>query len=347
MKILKYNGPWQLSIEEAPVPSYGSQEVLIRTEAVGICGSDVHGYTGESGRRKAGMVMGHEAGGTIVEVGSEVTGLKPGDEVAIFPTLGCGKCRYCLAGQEQICPEKRIIGVNAGTWGAMAEFFACHARQAVPLSRKVDPAIALLAEPLAVSLHAINLMQPKKDAILAIVGAGTIGLALTVVLKNLGYDNLFIVDKIDEKLAFAKELGAEPIHAERENALEIISAKTGGRRAAGVFEAVGAAVTVRAAYDLCDFGGTVVLIGNLAKEFTLPLQGVTSNETTLRGSYGFNRAEFGKAVQIAVDNEEVLKKFITGSCTLEETPQIMEQLAKGTLQAMKMIIRPQQSKALK
>jgi L-iditol 2-dehydrogenase len=292
------------------------------------------------------MVMGHEAGGTVEAVGSEVTGLKPGDEVAIFPTLGCGKCRYCQAGQEQLCPEKRIIGVNSGTWGAMAEFFTCHARQAVPLSRKIDPAIALLAEPLAVSLHAINLMHPKKDDILAIVGAGTIGLALTVVLKSLGHDNLFIVDKIDEKLAFAKELGAEPIHAERQNAMQTISEKTNGRRAAGVFEAVGAAATVKAAYDLCDFGGTVVLIGNLAKEFTLPLQGVTSNETTLRGSYGFNRAEFAKAVKIAEDNEQVLKKFITGSCSLEETPRVMEQMAKGTLQAMKMIIRPQQTSTI-
>jgi L-iditol 2-dehydrogenase len=346
MKILKYNGPWKLNIEESPVPAYGPQEVLIRSEAVGICGSDVHGYTGESGRRKAGMVMGHEAAGTVVEAGSEVKHLKPGDEVAIFPTKGCGKCKYCLAGNEQLCPEKRIIGVNSGTWGAMAEFFTCHGSQAVLLDAKVDPAIALLAEPLAVSLHAINLMRPGKDAIIAIVGAGTIGLALTVVLKSLGHNNLFIVDRIDEKLAFAKELGAEPIHAERQNALQTIAEKTNGGRPAGVFEAVGAAVTVRAAYDLCDFGGTVVLIGNLAKEFTLPLQGVTSNETTLRGSYGFNRAEFAEAVKIAVDNQKVLGKFITGSCSLEETPEIMEQLAKGSLQAMKMIIRPQKAGAV-
>jgi L-iditol 2-dehydrogenase len=345
MKALKYSGPWQLAVEEMPEPIMGPDDVLIRSEAVGICGSDVHGYTGESGRRKAGMVMGHEAAGTVISTGANVGNLKEGDEVAVFPTLGCGKCRYCLAGNEHICPDKRILGVNSGTWGAMAEFFTCNARQAVPLSEKVDPAIALLAEPLAVALHAINRMQPEKDAILAIVGAGTIGLALTVVLKGLGHQNIFILDKIDEKLAFAKELGAEPINIDREDALKFINAKTGGRRAAGVFEAVGTAGTVKAAFELADFGGTVILIGNLAKEFSLPLQGVTSNETTLRGSYGFNRKEFAAAVRIAQENQNMLAKFITGSCSLEEAPQVMEELAKGTRQAMKIVIRPRQKAA--
>ena len=338
MKALKYHGPWQLTLEDLPEPVPGPEEVLIRSEAVGICGSDVHGYTGESGRRKAGMVMGHETAGTVVKIGSKVTTLKVGDAVAVFPTLGCGKCKYCLAGNEHICPDKRIIGVNAGTWGAMAEYYTCNVKQAILLTTKVDPAIALLAEPLGVALHAINRMKPEKDAVLAIVGAGTIGLALAVVLSSLG--NIFILDKIDDKLAFAKELGAQTINIDREDPLKVIAEKTGGR-ATGTFEAVGAAATVKTAFELCDFGGTVVLIGNLAKEFSLPLQGVTSNETTLRGSYGFNRKEYGEAVRIAQENQEVLQKFITGSCTLEETPQVMEDLAKGKRQAMKIVIRPQ------
>ncbi len=102
----------------------------------------------------------------------------------------------------------------------------------------------------------------------------------------------------------------------------------------GVFEAVGAAATVRTAYDLCDFGGTVVLVGNLAKEFTLPLQGVTSNETTLRGSYGFNRDDFAKAVELLTKNPETLKELISGSCSLEETTQVMTQMGKGERQAI-------------
>jgi len=340
MRSLKYDGPWQFHMEDVPVPTPGANEVLVRSDAVGICGSDVHGFTGESGRRKAGMVMGHEAAGTVVALGTDVSNLKVGDSVVIFPTLGCGKCRFCQGGQEHICPDKKVMGVNAGTWGAMGEFFLCHERQAFAIPEKVDPAIGLFGEPIGVALHAVNLMKPAPDDILAIVGAGTIGLAVVLVLVEKGHKNIFIVDKIEEKLAFAKTLGAQPIHAEKENPLEVIAKATGGRRANGVFEAVGASATVKTAYDLCDFGGTVVLIGNLAKEFTLPLQGVTSNEVTLRGSYGFNRAEFAEGVKLAIANQKSVQHLISGSCSLEDTPGVMEKLAKGTLRATKIVIRP-------
>jgi L-iditol 2-dehydrogenase len=339
MKILQFNGPWQFSIEETPIPAFGPEEVLIRADAVGICGSDVHGFTGESGRRKPGMVMGHEVAGTVVKAGAKVTSLSPGDRVAVLPLLGCGICRHCLAGMEHICPDKRILGVNAGRWGAMADFFTCHQRQAFHLDPQVDPAIGLFAEPLAVALHAVNLMSPAADAILAIVGAGTIGMALVIVLRDLGFESVFIIDKIDEKLELARKFGAKTIHAERDLPAQIIADETGGRRASGVFEAVGAGATVRAAYDLCDFGGTVVLIGNLAKDFTLPLQGVTSNETTIQGSYGFVRAEFEAAVHLASKKETLLRKLISGSCSLEETPDVMQRMARGELNALKMVIR--------
>jgi threonine dehydrogenase-like Zn-dependent dehydrogenase len=167
---------------------------------------------------------------------------------------------------EHICPNKRILGVNAGHWGAMADFFTCHERQAFRLDSQVDPAIGLFAEPLAVALHAVNLMRPAKEAILGIVGAGTIGLALLVVLRDLGFESIFIIDRIEEKLEMARNLGAKTIQADHGQPAQVIANETGGRRANGVFEAVGLAETVRTAYHLCDFGGTVVLIGNMAKE---------------------------------------------------------------------------------
>src|ERR1700740_118593 len=160
MKILQFDGPWQFSIEEASTPSFGPEEVRIRSDAVGICGSDGHGVTGESGRRKPGMVMGHEAAGTVVQAGANVVSLRPGDRVAVYPTLGCGTCRHCLGGMEHLCPDKRVLGVNAGRWGAMAEFFICHQRQAFRLDPGLDPAICLFSAPLALALHAVNLIKP-------------------------------------------------------------------------------------------------------------------------------------------------------------------------------------------
>jgi len=340
MKILEYNGPWDMTLGEAPKPEPGPNEVLLKSESVGICGSDVHGFTGESGRRKPGMVMGHEAVGTVVSIGKGVTSLKPGQRAVIFPTLGCGVCEYCKKGWEHICPNKRILGVNAGKWGAMADFYTCHERQAFPFTEEVNPDVGLFAEPLAVATHAVNLMQPAQGDILAIVGAGTIGLALTMVLRDRGFEKVFALDKIDDKLALAAKFGAIPINVDRETPAAAIERLTGRQRLPGVFEAVGAAATVRAAYDLCDFGGTLVLLGNLAKEFTLPLQGVTSNETTIKGSYGFNRDDFAAAIKLVSKYQKTLEVLISGTCTLEETPGVMTQLAKGERQAVKIVIHP-------
>jgi len=340
MRILEYNGPWDMTLAEAARPEPAPHEVLLKSEAVGICGSDIHGFTGESGRRKPGMVMGHEAVGRVVSVGQGVTSLKPGQFVAVFPTLGCGSCEYCKKGWEHICPDKRILGVNAGKWGAMADFYTCHERQAFPFGAEIIPDLGLFAEPLAVATHAVNLMQPAPGAILAIVGAGTIGLSLAMVLRDRGFDKVFALDKLDEKLALAARFGAIPINVDREPPADAIERHAARRRLPGVFEAVGAAATVRAAYDLCDFGGTLLLVGNLAKEFTLPLQGVTSNETTIKGSYGFNRDDFASAIKLVGKNQDALQLLVSGTCALEETPNVMTQLAKGERTAIKFIIHP-------
>lgn len=340
MKILEYHGPWEMTIEEAPLPEIAPDEVLLKSIAIGICGSDIHGFTGESGRRKPGMVMGHEAIGEIVKLGSTVSSLKVGQRVAIFPSLTCGQCKTCAKGYEHICPNKRVIGVNAGKWGAMAEYFVANQRQAFPISGNAEPILGLFAEPLAVATHAINLMNPSQDDVIAIVGAGTIGLSLILALRDRGINAIYVLDKVKDKLVLARKFSATPIHVDNESAADVIERDTGNRRVQGVFEAVGAAATVRAAYDLCDFGGTVVLIGNLAKEFTLPLQGVTSNEITLRGTNGFSREDFGKAIELVERKQDSLQEFVSGFCTLEETPRVMTELAKGERQAIKMIIKP-------
>jgi len=340
MKALLYESPWQLTLTDFPQPEPRDGEVLLRSIAVGICGSDVHGFTGESGRRKPGMVMGHEAVGEVVALGPKFTRLQKGDRVAVYNILGCGKCRHCAAGQEHVCPDKKVLGVNAGRWGAMAEYFAFPESGLFPLAPRIDPAIGLLAEPIAVGVHAISLLQPRADSIVAIVGAGTIGIGLAIALRARGVRQFFALDKIPEKLALIAEFGATPINIDQEDASRVIRAATDGRGADGVFEAVGASATVRTAYELCALGGTLVLIGNLAKEFTLPLQGVTSNETTIRGSYGFTKTDFAAAVEIAGNSALPLGRLITGSCSLAETPGIMTRMGRGELNAIKLVIRP-------
>jgi L-iditol 2-dehydrogenase len=340
MNALIYDGPWQLHLAELPRPEPGAGEVLLRSIAVGICGSDVHGFTGESGRRRPGMVMGHEVVGEVVALGPGVDALAVGDRVAVFNIVGCGTCAHCTNGQEQRCPGKRVLGVNAGTWGAMADFFAFPVAGLFKIPPGIDPAIGLLTEPFAVAIHAIDRMAPARDEVVAIVGAGTIGIGLAIALRARGAMQVFALDRIPAKLALIAQFGATPVNVDEADAATVIRAATNGRGAAGVFEAVGAAATVRAAYDLCASGGTLVLVGNLAHEFTLPLQGVTSNETTIRGSYGFNRQDFAAAVAIVSDPSFAFNRLISGSCTLAETPEVMTRMARGELNPIKMVIRP-------
>lgn len=339
MKALLYEGPWNMSVVDLARPTPGAGEVLLRSVAVGICGSDVHGFTGESGRRTPNMVMGHEAVGEVIELGPGVKDLNIGDRVAVFNIVGCGRCIFCRDGREQLCPEKKILGVNAGHWGAMAEYFTFPESGLFRLDPEIDPAVGLLTEPIAVGLHAIGLLQPKPDDVLAIVGAGTIGIGLAIALRARGIKKFFALDRVAGKLDLVTRFGAIPVNVDTEDPGEAIRAATHDIGANGVFEAVGAAATVRTAYDLCALGGTLVLIGNLAKEFTLPLQGVTSNETTIKGSYGFMKKDFAEAVAITADKHVPLDSLISGSCSLEETPEIMTKIARNELQPIKMAIR--------
>lgn len=286
------------------------------------------------------MIMGHEVTGRVEALGEGVDSLEVGDLVIVFNIVSCGKCSFCVAKKEQLCQTKLIIGVNAGQWGAMAEYFVFPAEGLFHLGEGLDPAVGLLAEPIGVGIHAIGLMDPAEDDVIAIVGAGMIGTGLAIALKDRGVKRFFAVDLLAEKLAVVEQFGAESIQIGRQDPSGIIRDATDGAGAKGAFEAVGKSETVRMAYDLCAPGGTVVVIGNLAQEFTLPLQGVTTSEMVIRGSYGFTKKDFSSAVDLINSKSIPLDQLITNSCSLEEAPEALAKLARNELQEVKMVIRP-------
>ena len=329
-----------MELSEFPTPEPSEGEALIKVEAVGICGSDVHGFTGASGRRAPGMVMGHEISGSVMEINADASSLQVGDRVTVYNNTACGVCPHCRSGNEQRCEERRIVGVNAGTWGAMAEYLAFPVSGLFKLNGHVTPGAALLAEPLAVGLHAIEHMSPDPQDAVAIVGSGTIGMGLAMALRVKGIESVYALDILDNKLSLIAELGAHPINAANCDAAAELREQNGGRPAAGVFEAVGSAQTVRDAYELLGPGGKLIVIGNLDKEFTLPMQGITDRETLIRGSYGFTRSEFADAVDLINQGSVPVEGLISGYCSLEETPQTMTRLAKGEIDAIKIVIQP-------
>ncbi|MCF7762968.1 MAG: zinc-binding dehydrogenase [Verrucomicrobia bacterium] len=341
MKAVVYHGPWNMSLEDLPKPEAAPGEVLLRMDAVGICGSDVHGFTGESGRRAPGMVMGHEAVGTVVALGPGVTSPKVGAQVAIYNILA-----EVAPTPEEGDPSflnKKIFGVNMGRRGAMAEYLAVPAENALLVPEGVDPAVGLLTEPIGIVTHGFHRLTAKniRPRNVAIVGSGTIGLSALLVARERDASKIAVLDMIPEKLERARSFGGATVLVETNDTPDSVSTKVEslfGEKPDLVVDAVGSKGSFTQCLKLVAPGGAILLIGNLAKEVSLPLQTIVSNEISLIGTYGFDRPAFADALAMVPRIKTELATFIEGRCTLEQTAEVMTRLAKGEQQALKIVI---------
>ncbi len=341
MKAVLYEKPWTMRVVDLPQPQPRAGEVLLAVDAVGICGSDVHGFTGESGRRAPDMVMGHE-------VGARVAALGPG---AGGPPVGTPVALYNIIADHAPSPEegdpsflnKQIIGVNLSRRGAMAEYVTVPADNAIPIPSGVGPDIAALAEPAAVTGHAFDRLaaHDRRPGPLAILGAGTIGLCAATVGHLRGFDPIVVLDTLADKAQAASAFDAQPYHlrAGEEPAATsaAVEAALGGRPSV-VIDAVGTGPSFTLAFQLCRPDATLLAIGNLAREVSLPLQDLVSDEVTVIGSYGFDRASFQESVDALPQLAGRLATFIEARCTLDDVPEVMTALARGERQERKVII---------
>ena len=341
MKALVYQEPWKMSMQDLPRPVLQLGEVLIKMESVGICGSDVHGFTGESGRRAPGMVMGHEVVGRIVETAPDVTNPKIGQRVTVFNVLS----------EHAPTPEegdpsflnKRVVGVNLGTRGAMAEYLAIPSANAIPASEEIAAEVSVLAEPVAVALHGFHRLAEKsiKPHKIVIIGSGTIGLCCLLVAKSLGFQDVTVIDLISDKLQRAKNFGGNTLLIEMNSTPDDVAAQIKEKLGVCpdlVIDAVGVKASFDQAFQMVSEKGNLLLIGNLAKSVELPLQDLVSKEISLIGTYGFDLKAFRQGVETLPEFKDQLQTFIEGHCTLEETPEVMTALAKGERKALKIVI---------
>lgn len=341
MQAVVFHAPWDMKLERLPRPEPAPGEVLVKMKAVGICGSDVHGFTGESGRRAPGMVMGHEAAGEVVARGAGVRTPAIGDPVTIYNIIA-----HTPPDPDEGDPsflDKKMIGVNLAKRGAMAEFLAVPAENAISLPPGIPPEIGLLAEPLAVVTRGWRRLERLgvRPSRLAIVGAGTIGLAAVLMARARELSRTVVLDTVAEKADRAAEFGAGAVRVASSGQPAGESAEVDSLLE-GKPEVVIDAVGTRESFSLClalvEAGGTLLLIGNLAKAVSLPLQDAVSNEVCLVGTYGFDRSDFAAAVGVLPDIKSELSTFIEGRCHLSETPQVMTSLARGESRALKTVI---------
>lgn len=348
MKVLLLSKYRLLEMAEVPTPAAGAGEVLIRVGACGICGSDVHGYDGSSGRRIPPIVMGHEAAGRIAAVGAGVTGLAEGDRVTFDSTIYCGACGYCKRGEVNLCEHRQVLGVSCGDYsraGAFAEFVAVPARVVCKLPESISFAEAAMLEAVAVAIHAVSLAKtgaeiaPAPDSIALVVGAGTIGVLILQALRAAGWRRVFVSDVDATRLKLASELGATDVLLADGDVTSEILQRTSGVGVDVAMEAVGRRETVNAAIASVRKGGSVVLVGNISPEVTLPLQKVVTWQIRLQGSCA-SAGEYPEAIALMASGAIRVKPLITAVAPLAEGPQWFERLYAREPNLLKVVLTP-------
>ncbi len=325
------------------MPRPGPEEVLIRVEACGICGSDVHGFDGSTGRRIPPIIMGHEAAGTITAVGSGVTGYRTGERVTFDSTIYCGKCEYCLRGEMNLCENRQILGVSTPDFkraGAFADYVVVPQRVLYHLPEAVEFNEAAMVEPLAVAVHAVAVSEIAEGSAALVVGAGMIGLLVLQVLRDAGCSSVIVSDIDDTRLQLAKELGATvTFNAKTVDVPAEVLKHTNGAGVDVALEAVGSTPTIRTAIDSVRKGGTVTLIGNVSPTAEIPLQAVVSRQLRLQGSAA-SSGEYPKCIEMLARGAIQVKPLITAVAPLEEGASWFQRLHSREPNLMKIVLAP-------
>lgn len=333
----------RLAVDEVARPAPGPQEVLVRVRACGICGSDVHGMDGSTGRRIPPLIMGHEGAGEIAEVGAAVSRWKPGDRVTFDSTIYCGRCWHCRRGEINLCEERQVLGVSCEEFrrdGAFAEFVAVPERVLYRLPDGLSFGKAAMVEAVSVAAHAVKRTPLGAGSSAAVLGTGMIGLLVVQVLRAAGVATVIAIDLDDDRLKLALKLGATAaIRADSADLAAGVRRLCAGRGADAVFEVVGLATTVEAAIGCARKGGTVTLVGNAEPRVELPLQSVVTRQITLIGSCA-SAGEYPECLELIASGKINVTEFISAEAPLEEGARWFGRLRSREKGLMKVLLTP-------
>jgi L-iditol 2-dehydrogenase len=343
MKALLLTEYKHLQLAELPAPEIGPDEVLVRVKACGICGSDVHGFDGSTGRRIPPIVMGHEAAGVIERVGAGAAHLREGDRVTFDSTIYCGECGYCRRGLVNLCDRRQVLGVSCGDYrrhGAFAEYVAVPGRIVYRLPEGLSFEQAAMIEAVSVAVHAVNLTPITPGDTAVVVGSGMIGLLAIQALKLAGCGRVIAVDIDGARLELARKLGADlQLNPKTGDVAAEVARHTEGQGADVAVEAVGATESVRSALACLRKGGSLTLIGNLSPAIDLPLQAVVTRQIRLQGSCA-SAGEYPVCIDLVARGGIRVDPLISAAAPLEEGPQWFARLYARDSQLMKVILRP-------
>ena len=347
MKSLRFLKPESLEVQQMPTPEPKAGEVLLKVRGCGICGSDVHGWLGKTGRRLWPMTMGHEFSAEVARCGAGANRFKPGDGVIVQPINFCGECVNCKKGLTMLCLNKRFFGV-LDVDGAMAEYVAVPEKLLYPLPEKLAAMegskgyhIGAMAEPYAVAYGAVKKAGDLTGKDVMIVGAGMIGLCILQLVKLKNPAQIIVSDLSDVRLERAMKLGAtHTVNSRHEDIYESISKYTDGRMIDTSFEAVGVEPTANQSIKALKIAGTAVWVGMSQKEMTINMQDIVCSARNVLGSFNYTHKEFGEVVELLGTGKLATDKIISKVVSLEEAPQAFEDLLSTPDQFLKIVIDP-------
>jgi L-iditol 2-dehydrogenase len=332
-----------LEITDIPEPEFGADDVLVKVASCGICGSDVHGYDGSSGRRIPPLVMGHEAAGVVTDVGARVTAFKPGDRVTFDSTVYCGKCHFCRRGEVNLCDDRMVLGVSCGDYrryGAFAEYVAVPQHIVYPIPDELSFDAAAMIEAVSIAVHAVNRTPIRIGDVAVVIGTGMIGLLTIQVLRHSAVSTIIAVDVDDTRLGLARQCGAEhTFNAKTADVPAEVQALTGGRGADVALEAVGATEPIKTAIDSLRKGGSLTLIGNVTAEIELPLQAVVTRELNLFGTCA-SQGEYPECIDLLARGIIDVEPLISAAAPLADGPDWFHRLYNHEPGLMKVILKP-------
>jgi L-iditol 2-dehydrogenase len=333
----------KLEMVDMPEPGIGPDDVLVRVRACGICGSDVHGYDGSSGRRHPPLVMGHEASGEVARVGANVLDFAAGDRVTFDSTVYCGKCFFCARGDVNLCDNRQVIGVAPVEYrrhGAFAEFVSVPRHIVYKLPDSFPFEHAALIEAVSIGVHAVSITPVKLGDTVVIVGVGMIGSVSLQAAKAAGCTRIIAVDIDDVKLERARAIGAtDTLNPRKADVRQAVLEMTGGHGADVVFENVGYSESVATAIQSVRKGGTVTLIGNLAANIELPLQYVVTRQIRLQGSCA-SCGEYPQCIDLMAKGIIKVAPLISAVAPLSDGPAWFERLYNHEPNLMKVVLQP-------
>lgn len=339
--------PGQIEFHEIPVPEITPEQVLIKIQKIGVCGSDIHVYHGKHPFTKYPVTQGHEVSGEIVGIGSAVKGgsngepLSVGQKVTIQPQVVCGKCHPCRHGKYNLCEELKVMGFQ--TTGVASHFFAVDAKKVTPLPDDMSFDEGAMIEPLAVAVHAIRRAGDVTGMDIAVLGAGPIGILVAQVAKGLGAKSVLITDVSDVRLEKAKECGIDfCVNTLHQNFGDALVESFGPDKADVIYDCAGNDITMGQAIQYARKGSTIILVAVFAGMAKVDLAVLNDHELDLNTTMMYRNEDYVEAIQLVKDGKVQLKPLVSKHFAFKDYLAAYQYIDANRETTMKVIINVQE-----